>query len=57
MTLQDDSKKKAFVAASTRLAKQAAYALKEYNEETAAGGEPIFPQWAADIQTILKGIK
>lgn len=29
-------------------------AIKEYNDETFGGGEPVFPQWAEDIQLILK---
>ncbi len=31
----------------------ARYALAQYNEELAAGGEPTFPQWACELQDTL----
>ncbi len=32
-----------------RTIEQAKQAIKEYGDETAGGGEPHYPQWAADI--------
>ncbi len=45
------------LAAAERLAIDAEEALKQYGDETAGGGEPVFPRWAKDIQTILKAKK
>lgn len=32
-----------------RMEKLARAAIKQYNDETAKGGEPLFPDWALDL--------
>lgn len=47
----------AIIDATQRLEKMADEALKQYGEEMLGGGDPIFPQWAQDIRTVLEALK
>lgn len=41
------------MTALTRLTDQAKEALATYREETQLGGEPVYPQWAADVLEVV----
>jgi hypothetical protein len=40
-------------ARSKRMEKMARDAITQYNKDVAAGGEPLFPDWALDLLALL----
>lgn len=43
----------AHLDAMARLRVMAEEAIDEYNQETAMGGEPLYPRWAGDMLDVL----